>query len=118
MWPATLPAYHGPVFGGGSITLFHIRGIRIAVDWSWFLILFLVIFWMSNFYDELLGPSAGSATPFVLAVALNAFNLPGVGNLPAKFVSSIFGFYLSVVFSVTLGLAIFKASDRLQLFKS
>ncbi|MBS1884412.1 MAG: site-2 protease family protein [Actinobacteria bacterium] len=57
------------MFGGGSITLFHIRGIRIAVDWSWFLILFLVIFWMSNFYSELLGSSAGSTTPFALAVA-------------------------------------------------
>ena len=32
------------MLGGGSITLFHVRGIRIAVDWSWFLILFLVIF--------------------------------------------------------------------------
>ena len=31
------------MFGGGSITLFHIRGIRIAVDWSWFLILFQFI---------------------------------------------------------------------------
>jgi Zn-dependent protease len=57
------------MLGGGSITLFHIRGIRIAVDWSWFLILFLVIFWMSNFYDELLGSSAGASTPFILAVA-------------------------------------------------
>jgi Zn-dependent protease len=57
------------MLGGGSITLFHVRGIRIAVDWSWFLILFLVIFWMSNFYDELLGSSASSTTPFVLAVA-------------------------------------------------
>ena len=57
------------MFGGGSITLFHIRGIRIAVDWSWFLILFLVIFWMSNFYDELLGSSASSTTPFLLGLA-------------------------------------------------
>ena len=57
------------MFGGNSITLFHIRGIRIAVDWSWFLILFLVIFWMSNFYSDLLGDSAGSSTPFILAVA-------------------------------------------------
>ncbi len=57
------------MFGGGSITLFHIRGIRIAVDWSWFLILFLVIFWMTNFYDELLGSSTGSTTPFILGVA-------------------------------------------------
>jgi Zn-dependent protease len=57
------------MFGGGSITLFHVRGIRIAVDWSWFLILFLVIFWMSNFYSDLLGNSAGAGTPFILAVA-------------------------------------------------
>ncbi len=57
------------MLGGGSITLFHIRGIRIAVDWSWFLILFLVIFWMSNFYGNLLGDSSGSSTPFILAVA-------------------------------------------------
>ncbi|HVX31603.1 MAG TPA: site-2 protease family protein, partial [Solirubrobacterales bacterium] len=49
--------------------LFHVRGIRISVDWSWFVILFLVIFWMSNFYDELLGSTAGSTTPFLLAVA-------------------------------------------------
>jgi Zn-dependent protease len=56
------------MFGGGSITLFHIRGIRIAVDWSWFLILFLVIFWMSNFYGDLLGDSSSSSTPFILAV--------------------------------------------------
>jgi Zn-dependent protease len=57
------------MLGGGSITLFHVRGIRIAVDWSWFLILFLVIFWMSNFYSDLLGDSASSTTPFILAVA-------------------------------------------------
>src|ERR1700712_1453394 len=69
MWPATLPAYHWPVFGGGSITLFHVRGIRIAVDWSWFLILFLVIFWMSQFYDDLLGRGHNSTEPFLLAVA-------------------------------------------------
>jgi Zn-dependent protease len=57
------------MLGGRSITLFHVGGIRIAVDWSWFLILFLVIFWMSRFYEELLGPSASSTTPFILAVA-------------------------------------------------
>src|SRR4029077_8922952 len=63
-----LPAYHWRMLGGGSITLFHVRGIRIAVDWSWFLVLFLVILWMSNFYSDLLGESGSSTTPFVLAV--------------------------------------------------
>jgi Zn-dependent protease len=54
--------------GGGSITLFHVRGIRIAVDWSWFLVLFLVIFWLSRFYGDVLGESGSSTAPFVLAV--------------------------------------------------
>ncbi len=56
------------MLGGGSITLFHVRGIRIAVDWSWFLVLFLVILWMSNFYSDLLGETGSDTTPFLLAV--------------------------------------------------
>src|ERR1700759_4934232 len=54
--------------GGGSITLFHIRGIRIAVDWSWFLFLFLLIFWASGYYGEVLGQSSSSTSAFLLAV--------------------------------------------------
>jgi Zn-dependent protease len=57
------------MLGGKPITLFHVRGIRIAVDWSWFFVLFLVILWASNFYGELLGESSSSATPFLLALA-------------------------------------------------
>ncbi len=56
------------MFGGSSITLFHVRGIRIAVDWSWFLVLFLVIFWLSRFYGDVLGESGSEAAPFALAV--------------------------------------------------
>jgi Zn-dependent protease len=56
------------MLGGGSIALFHVRGIRISVDWSWFLVLFLVILWMSNFYSDLLGESGSATTPFLLAV--------------------------------------------------
>jgi Zn-dependent protease len=56
------------MFGGSPITLFHVRGIRIAVDWSWFLVLFLVIFWLSDFYGSVLDESSSSSTPFVLAV--------------------------------------------------
>ena len=49
------------MLGGGSpITLFHVRGIRIAVDWSWFFVLFLVIFWLSQFYGDVLGESSSS----------------------------------------------------------
>ncbi len=57
------------MLGGGSITLFHVRGIRIAVDWSWFLVLFLVIFWMSQYYGNVLGEPSSASTPFVLALA-------------------------------------------------
>ncbi len=56
------------MFGGGSITLFHVRGIRIAVDWSWFLVLFLVIFWLSPVYGEVLGQPGSATAPFALAV--------------------------------------------------
>jgi Zn-dependent protease len=57
------------MLGGGSpITLFHVRGIRIAVDWSWFFVLFLVIFWLTQFYGDVLGESSSSSTPFVLAL--------------------------------------------------
>jgi Zn-dependent protease len=58
------------MFGGGnSITLFKVRGIRVAVDWSWFLILFLVIFWLSDFYGTLLDQPSSSTEPYLLAVA-------------------------------------------------
>jgi Zn-dependent protease len=57
------------MLGGGSITLFHVRGIRVAVDWSWFVVLFLVILYMANYYERLLGDSGSSTTPFLLAVA-------------------------------------------------
>ncbi len=57
------------MLGGGSITLFHVRGIRIAVDWSWFLVLFLVIFWLSQFYGNVLGEPSSASTPFALALA-------------------------------------------------
>jgi Zn-dependent protease len=56
------------MLGGGSITLFHVRGIRIAVDWSWFLVLFLVIFGMAGVYGNLMGESSSATGPFVLAV--------------------------------------------------
>jgi Zn-dependent protease len=56
------------MLGGSSITLFHVRGIRIAVDWSWFLVLFLVIFWLSQFYGDVLNQSSSATEPFALAV--------------------------------------------------
>jgi Zn-dependent protease len=54
------------MLGGGSITLFHVRGIRVSVDWSWFIVLFLVILWMTNFFEALLGE--GGTTPFLFGL--------------------------------------------------
>ena len=54
--------------GRGALTLFRVRGIRIAVDYSWFFVLFLVIFWLSGYYDDLTDAPAGSVEPFALAV--------------------------------------------------
>jgi Zn-dependent protease len=54
------------MLGGGSITLFHFRRIRVAVDWSWFVVLFVVILYMTNFFERLLGE--GGTTPFLYGV--------------------------------------------------
>ncbi len=56
------------MLGGGSFTLFRVRGIKIGVDWSWFLVLFLLILWMSQSYGNLLGESGSASTPFLLAI--------------------------------------------------
>jgi Zn-dependent protease len=53
----------------GGITLFHVRGIRIGVDFSWFLVLFLIIVWLSSFYRDVLGPGSDDTQAYVLAVA-------------------------------------------------
>lgn len=53
----------------GAITLFNLRGIRIGVDYSWFLVLFLIIFWLSGFYRDALGADDGAIGPYLLAVA-------------------------------------------------
>ena len=52
----------------GGITLFHVRGIRIAVDYSWFLFLFLLILWVSAVYQDVLGPRESDTTVYGLAV--------------------------------------------------
>ena len=50
---------------GGSFQLARIFGIRIGVDFSWFLILFLIIWNLSEYYDDV----APGSNAFVLAVA-------------------------------------------------
>jgi Zn-dependent protease len=53
----------------GQLTLFRIRGIRIGVDYSWFLVLFLIILWLSGFYRDVLGAERADSDPYLLAVA-------------------------------------------------
>jgi Zn-dependent protease len=52
------------VFGGGSIQLARVFGIRIGVDYSWFLVLFLIIWTLSDYYKD----AAPGSNAFVLAV--------------------------------------------------
>jgi len=56
------------MLGGRTFTLFHVRGIRISVDWSWFLFLFFVIIFTSRTYGDLLDESSASTTPFLLGI--------------------------------------------------
>jgi Zn-dependent protease len=53
----------------GAVTLFHVRGIRIGIDYSWFFVLFLIIFWLSGFYRSVLDLDSDDLVPYALAVA-------------------------------------------------
>lgn len=55
------------------------------------------------------------AVSYILGIVFSPFNLPQMGNLPAKAVGSFITFYFSIVFSVTLGYALYKNSERLNL---
>ncbi|HKJ34966.1 MAG TPA: site-2 protease family protein [Solirubrobacterales bacterium] len=51
-----------------TYTLLRVRGIPVGVDWSWFLVLFIVIWFLSGFYSDTLGASEDAVQPYVLAV--------------------------------------------------
>ena len=51
------------MFGGGSFQLGRIFGVRIGVDISWFIVLFLIIWNLSGYYDDVTRSNA-----FALAV--------------------------------------------------
>ena len=53
--------------GGGSVQLARVFGIRIGASPSWFLVLFLMIYTLSDFFGDVLDVS--STTVFVVAVA-------------------------------------------------
>jgi Zn-dependent protease len=51
----------------GAVTLFHVRGIRISADYSWFLVLLLVIVILSGEYRDVVTDPSDSET-YLLAV--------------------------------------------------
>ena len=55
------------VFGGSSIKLARVFGIRIGVDVSWFFVFFLVIYWLTGNYSDSLG-SGKDTEAFLLGV--------------------------------------------------
>ncbi|HEX5781565.1 MAG TPA: site-2 protease family protein, partial [Solirubrobacteraceae bacterium] len=61
------------MLGGSSIRLASIFGIRVGVNVSWFLILFLAIFWLQEPFGEELGDEQQG---FIVAV-LTAFGFFG-----------------------------------------
>jgi Zn-dependent protease len=62
------------MFGrSGSIQLARILGIRVGVDASWFVVLFLVIFWLSDSFQDTLGGSDTTAYLTAVASALLLF---------------------------------------------
>jgi Zn-dependent protease len=68
--PETYPALPNiTCMPSGGVTLFRIRGIRIAVDYSWFIVLFLIIIWLSGNYRDELNLEQGDSEPYFLAVA-------------------------------------------------
>jgi Zn-dependent protease len=58
------------MFGGGSLQLARVLGIRIGVNASWFLVLFIVLFWLSGTFARVLGDSTRGYVAAVLAAAL------------------------------------------------
>lgn len=54
--------------GRNRFNLLTVRGIPIGVDWTWFIVLFLVIWLLSGYYRDLFGGSQDSTTPYLLAV--------------------------------------------------
>ena len=52
------------VLGGGSIQVARVFGIRIGVDYSWFLVLFLIIWSLTDYYEKV----APGSNAFALAV--------------------------------------------------
>ena len=76
---------------------------RLGFDYVKILAFGLLLAIMSGFVGGLLGSIFG------------AFDMPGVGNVPARAIGALFGFYFAVVFSCVIGFALYKNAHRLKL---
>jgi Zn-dependent protease len=56
------------VLGGRSLRLTSLFGIRVGVDVSWFIVLFLFIFWLNRRFSDILGDDALAFATAVAAV--------------------------------------------------
>ena len=63
----------GVVLGGRSIQLARVLGIRIGVDPSWFIVLFLIIFSLTSVYQDVYPGSDGTAFALATVSALLFF---------------------------------------------
>jgi Zn-dependent protease len=61
------------VFGGGSIQLARVLGIRIGANPSWFFVLFVLIYLMSGYFGDVLDVSGSGAFALAVAAALLFF---------------------------------------------
>lgn len=59
--------------GGRSFRLFTVAGIRIGVDFSWFIVLFLAIFWLSSAFKVMLDDNGTVAYVTAVVTALLFF---------------------------------------------
>src|SRR3712207_6496913 len=73
-----LSATIAPMFGTGSLPLARLFGIRIGVNASWFLVLFLFIFWLSGSFADVLDDetagyvaAVGAALLFFASIVLH-----------------------------------------------
>jgi Zn-dependent protease len=66
----SLPTFPSTVFGGGSIQLARVFGVRIGVDPSWFFVLFLIIWSLTGYYDDF-ALAVISALLFFLSIVLH-----------------------------------------------
>ncbi len=62
--------------------------------------------------------AASGAVDLILSIVFLPFAMPTMGNIPARFIGSMVGFYFSVVFSCIIGYALYRGADRLKLYTS